>query len=64
MMFNICNGEEKNGIPKNAATSRVPPAGIKNESKKQNYLEYQLPLTSFELKISKIILQMLGPWTK
>ena len=54
------------GYPKNAATSRVPPAGHKNESKKQNYLEYQLPLTSFELKIGKIIFytQMLGPWTK
>ena len=58
--------KKKMGNPKNAATSRVPPAGHKNESKKQNYLEYQLPLTSFELKISKIIfyMQMLGPWTK
>ena len=54
------------GYPKNAATSCVPPAGHKNESKKQNYLEYQLPLTSFELKIGKIrfYMQMLGPWTK
>ena len=52
--------------PKNAATSHVPPAAHKNESKKQNYLEYQLPLTSFEFKVSKIIsyMQMLGPWTK
>ena len=58
--------KKKMGHPKNATTSRVPPAGHKNESKKQNYLEYQLPLTSFESKIGKIIfyLQTLGPWTR